>query len=75
MLTPRFAVSRKIASRSTISADCFMEARAGNRISKPYTFEDVAAALNEVAPYDWSAFLRTRLDSPSLRIRMDESAQ
>ncbi len=30
---------------------------------KPYTFEDVVAALNTVFPYDWKSFLRTRLDS------------
>jgi predicted metalloprotease with PDZ domain len=30
---------------------------------KTYTFEDVVAALNAVAPYDWSGYLRTRLDS------------
>jgi len=30
---------------------------------KPYTFEDVAAALNSVTPYDWAGFLRARLDS------------
>ena len=29
---------------------------------KPYTFEDVVATLNSVAPYDWAAFLRARLD-------------
>src|SRR5277367_5393452 len=29
---------------------------------KPYTFEDVVAALNTVAPYDWAGFLRARLD-------------
>lgn len=27
----------------------------------PYTFEQVVAALNQVAPYDWSTFLNTRL--------------
>lgn len=27
-----------------------------------YTFDDVVAALNGVAPYDWKAFLRERLD-------------
>ncbi|MBE7213392.1 MAG: M61 family metallopeptidase, partial [Gluconacetobacter diazotrophicus] len=26
-----------------------------------YTFDDVAAALNAVTPYDWAGFLRTRL--------------
>lgn len=29
----------------------------------PYRFEDVVAALNQVAPYDWAVFLRSRLDS------------
>jgi predicted metalloprotease with PDZ domain len=32
---------------------------------KPYTFDDVVHALNEVAPYDWAAFLHERLDSTS----------
>ena len=30
---------------------------------KTYTFEDVVAGLNSIAPYDWATFLRTRLDS------------
>jgi predicted metalloprotease with PDZ domain len=30
---------------------------------KPYTFDDVVAALNQVTPYDWRAFLRQRLDT------------
>ncbi len=29
----------------------------------PYTFDDVAAALNQVLPRDWKSFWRTRLDS------------
>jgi predicted metalloprotease with PDZ domain len=29
---------------------------------KTYTFEDVVATLNGVAPYDWAGFLRARLD-------------
>jgi len=29
---------------------------------KPYTFEDVVATLNSVAPYVWAGFLRARLD-------------
>jgi len=28
-----------------------------------YTFDDVVAALNQVQPHDWAAFLRMRLDS------------
>ena len=37
----------------------------GQPMVKPYTFEDVAAALNSVQPYDWTKFLRERLDSTS----------
>jgi predicted metalloprotease with PDZ domain len=29
----------------------------------PYTFEDVVAGLNDIAPNDWTKFLRSRLDS------------
>ncbi len=32
----------------------------------PYTFEDIVSALNAVAPYDWAAFLRKRLDANTL---------
>lgn len=32
---------------------------------KPYTFEDLVAALNRVAPYDWKRFFRERLGSTS----------
>lgn len=35
----------------------------GEPALKTYAFEDVVAALNKVAPYDWTTFLRTRLDS------------
>ncbi len=31
----------------------------------PYKFEDVVTALNQASPYDWSHFLRERLDSKS----------
>jgi predicted metalloprotease with PDZ domain len=30
---------------------------------KPYTFDDVVSALDQVAAYDWRAFLRSRLDA------------
>ena len=30
---------------------------------KTYKFDDIVATLNSLAPYDWSGFLRTRLDS------------
>jgi predicted metalloprotease with PDZ domain len=35
----------------------------GSPALKPYTFEDIVAALNSVQPYDWTKFLRSRLDS------------
>ncbi|HUJ33387.1 MAG TPA: hypothetical protein VLY23_19045 [Candidatus Acidoferrum sp.] len=35
----------------------------GQPALKTYTFEDVVAALSAIAPYDWSGFLRTHLDS------------
>ena len=35
----------------------------GQPALKTYNFEDIVAALSKVVPYDWSAFLRTRLDS------------
>jgi predicted metalloprotease with PDZ domain len=34
---------------------------------KPYTFEDVVATLNGLAPYDWAGFLRSRLDQTSTK--------
>jgi predicted metalloprotease with PDZ domain len=30
---------------------------------KPYTFDDITATLNSLAPYDWPGFLRERLDA------------
>jgi predicted metalloprotease with PDZ domain len=32
---------------------------------KTYTFEDLVQALNQIAPYDWTNFFRTRLESTS----------
>jgi predicted metalloprotease with PDZ domain len=38
----------------------------GNEPSlKTYSFDDVVAGLNGIAPYDWAGFLRARLDSTS----------
>jgi len=37
----------------------------GEPAVKTYTFEDVVAALNDLAPYDWAGFLRARLDMTS----------
>ena len=35
----------------------------GEPVLKTYTFDDITGALNSVAAYDWSGFLRQRLDS------------
>jgi predicted metalloprotease with PDZ domain len=32
---------------------------------RPYSFEQLTAALNRIAPYDWARFLRQRVDEPS----------
>ena len=34
---------------------------------KTYTFEDVVATLNGLAPYDWAGYLRTHLDGVSTK--------
>ncbi|GLQ96756.1 M61 family metallopeptidase [Dyella mobilis] len=34
----------------------------GSYVTKTYTFDDVVAALNGVAPYDWAAFLHAHVD-------------
>jgi predicted metalloprotease with PDZ domain len=41
-----------------------------------YTFEDVVAALNDLAPYDWTGFLRAHLDllAPSTPIEAVENS-
>jgi len=41
----------------------------------PYVFADVVAALNAVLPYDWTSFLRERLDGKSPRAPLDGLAR
>jgi predicted metalloprotease with PDZ domain len=38
---------------------------------RPYTFDDVVAALNEVAPYDWHTFLSSRVNAITPRAPID----
>lgn len=40
----------------------FYAGQDGQPVIKTYTFDDVVAALNQVAPFDWRSFLRERLD-------------
>ena len=67
-------IRRLTQDRKSINDFCrlFFGGASGQPDLKPYVFEDVVAALNEVAPNDWSAFLRTRLDSLAPNT-MDES--
>lgn len=44
-------------------ARAFFAVPDGNFATRTYTFDDVTAALNAVVPFDWKAFLRTRLES------------
>lgn len=44
-------------------AHAFFGVDDGSWTVKPYTFDDVVAALNGVAPYDWARFLRDRIDA------------
>ena len=41
----------------------FYGGTSGHADLKPYTFDDLVAALNGVAPHDWRAFLNERLSS------------
>ena len=44
-------------------ARAFFAVPPGNFATSTYTFDDVTAALNKIAPFDWKTFLRARLDS------------
>ncbi|MGH3870491.1 MAG: M61 family metallopeptidase [Pseudonocardiaceae bacterium] len=44
----------------------FYGGQAGPPVVKPYTFDDVVATLDEVAPYDWRTFLNERLYTTGL---------
>jgi predicted metalloprotease with PDZ domain len=46
----------------------FFVARKNSRTIAPYTFKDVASALNGVVRYDWIAFFRKRLNSNPVRV-------
>jgi len=43
-------------------ARAFYGVNDGSHLPAFYTFDDVVATLNKVQPYDWAAFLRTKLD-------------
>src|SRR4029077_5347729 len=52
--------------RRSLNAFCraFYGGSSGHPELKPYTFDDLVAALNAVAPNDWLSFLHRPLPSP-----------
>jgi predicted metalloprotease with PDZ domain len=44
-------------------AKAFFGVDDGSYVTRTYTFDDVVAALNGVAKYDWAGFLRARIDA------------
>ncbi len=60
------ATIRKLTNDSRSMDDfchAFYATPDGEPVIKTYTFDDVVATLNGIAPYDWRSFLRERLDS------------
>lgn len=47
----------------------------GDAAHKTYTFEDVVAALNAVEPYDWSGFLKARVEAVTPQAPLDGLAR
>jgi len=58
------AIRRETRGRKSLDDFCrlFHGGASGPPKIAPYTFDDVVAALNEIAPYDWRTFWRSRLD-------------
>jgi len=54
----------------------FYSGSPGEPALKTYTFEDLVAALNALAPYDWTGFLRAHLDllAPSTPVEAVENS-
>jgi predicted metalloprotease with PDZ domain len=57
------AIRELTHGQKTIDDFChlFHGGESGAPTVKPYTFDDVVAALNQVAPHDWKAFLGSRI--------------
>src|SRR5262249_51528407 len=60
-------IRRQTSRQKSLNDFCraFYGGQSGPPQVVPYKFEDVVAALNQVASYDWTHFLRERLDSRS----------
>ena len=44
-------------------AKAFFGVDDGSFVTRTYTFDDIVAALNGVAPFDWAGFLKARVDT------------
>ncbi len=57
-------IRRQTQGRRSLDDFCraFYGPPGGPPALKPYTFDDVVAALNDVAPYDWRSFFTSRLN-------------
>ncbi|HEX2123372.1 MAG TPA: M61 family peptidase [Thermoanaerobaculia bacterium] len=62
-------IRQKTNGRASLDDFCrrFHGGSGGAPAVKPYTFDEVVATLNAVAPHDWAAHLRERLGSVSPR--------
>ena len=62
-------IRKETGGRKSLNDFCrlFFGGASGPPKVLPYTFEDVVAALNQIAPSDWKSFWRTRLDSTGPR--------
>ncbi|WP_367118764.1 M61 family metallopeptidase [Phenylobacterium sp.] len=52
-------------------ARAFFGGKDGDWTVRPYTFEDVVAALNAVEPYDWATFLKVRIRDVAVKPPLD----
>jgi predicted metalloprotease with PDZ domain len=52
-------------------AKAFFGVENGNWSERPYTFDDVVAALNAVEPYDWATFLNERINQVAPKPPLD----
>ncbi len=43
----------------------------GSYVTKTFTFDELVTTLNQVQPYDWAGFLRTRLDRKQYHAPLD----
>jgi predicted metalloprotease with PDZ domain len=60
------ATMRKLTGdRKSMDDFChvFYAGHEGEPVVKPYTFEELVSTLNGIAPNDWAAFFRSRLDA------------